>query len=157
MIRHFPVLVAAAVAFTVLPPATGCTPFADTAQAQGAGGGGGPGGGGGGPGGAGGSAGAGAAGGGIGTAGAHGVGNATAEAATDPSTTGLGKAQAVVGTTPAAEESEALGALEQAAENQGTTGQTSSMSFGQAVENMAESAQSALGAIFGGGSEPSSQ
>lgn len=150
MKTHFPIIVAAAVALATLPAVTGWAPFTGTAQAQGASGGAGGGPGGGGPGGAG-----GGAAGGPGIAGAHGghYGNDTAAAAVDPSTTGLGKAQAVLDTTPASDEAHTAVATAIAEQEAAGTGQSSSMGFGQALDNMATDVRSALAELFGSASD----
>lgn len=112
----------------------------------------------------GGSAGAGAAGAGAGNAGNAGAASAdgaaasgadgatTAAAATDPNTSGLGTASGVLGTTPA--DQQAIDSVAAAEEEQATDGTASEddngMSFGQAMDNMAEDASAALDAIFGG-------
>jgi hypothetical protein len=78
----------------------------------------------------------------------------TASAAVDPSTTGLGKAAAVLGTTPANERalsSVTANQAKQAARDD--TAEDSDMSFGEAVGNMAHDVRSALSELFGSRSD----
>ena len=173
-------LAAAAVAsLATIPVGSGAPSLGGVAFAGpgggGAGGGGGPGGGGpggGGPGG-GGPAGAGAENGvGYGadngrgapssSASSHGHGMATASAAVDPNTTGLSKAAAVLGTTPANEQAlKSVTANQERQANEeettdtteGTTAEDSDMSLGEAVNNMSRDVRGALSELFGSRTE----
>ncbi len=149
-----------------LPPGSGIPSFVNSAHAGPGGGQGGGAGGAGGPGNSGGAGAAGAengAGNGVGRGGpdaaSHGRGNATAAAAVDPNTTGLDKAAAVVGTTPAnqqALDSIAANQERQAAEDgttDGTNAEDSDMSLSEAVSNMSNDVRGALSDLFGGSSE----
>jgi hypothetical protein len=87
---------------------------------------------------------------------------ATASAAVDPNTTGLSKAAAVLGTTPANEQAlESVTANQERQANEeettdtteGTTAEDSDMSLGEAVNNMSRDVRGALSELFGSRTE----